>query len=162
MTHGEEIHSCRLCWASEVNPPWVYCLSFNKRIPLPRCRETLRHFKIIFLASNFTLGYTQVEHESSRRFKHLFQALFRSRFRGDKVLMNRQPDAFWLGSLKDLLSAHLKPSRHCINRQMPWRTGPGWLRGGQMSRIIGCSPVNLERPGSIPTCHQVAVRSSPP
>lgn len=83
---------------------------------LPRCHETLCHFKIIFLASNFTLGYTQVQHESSHRFKHLFQALFRSWFRGDKVLMNRQPDAFWLGSLKDLLSAHLQPPNATANR----------------------------------------------
>lgn len=52
------------CSASEANPPEFTACHLTSAAPLPRRRESLRHFKIIFPVSNFTLGYTQVEQPS--------------------------------------------------------------------------------------------------
>lgn len=49
------------CNPSKVNPPWVYLYHFTSA-PLLCCHEARHHFKVIFLMSNFTLGYAWVEH----------------------------------------------------------------------------------------------------
>lgn len=149
-------YSGRFYSTAKVNPRQFTSITSQVRCP-PCCHKARRHFKVIFLMSNFTLGYAWVERIRAATIFHtlasgaIYFSVYVPSFWGDGVLMSRQPDGFWLRSYRALAKAFRLPPHFAWTQE-----GRGGNMGNQWTAAPGVS-VNSKGQGETLRCRQVAV-----